>query len=128
LNTATGYRLGLRHAALTEASERWLRRLARGRFGSLDLVGLPNARLTVRGRRTGIPRTVTVQYIRDGDRYLVVGSNWARAVHPVWSENLMATDEVVIQTKGARLQATSRLLTGSDRERAWQQIITAWPN
>src|SRR5215831_15479624 len=84
------YRLMLRTSGLAEWSEGIVRRLTRGRIGTLDLIGLSMIQLTVAGRKTGRPRTVSLQYVADGQDLLVVGSNWARSRHPAWSSNLMA--------------------------------------
>src|SRR5689334_6416317 len=69
--------------------ERVIRRLTGGRHGVLDLAGLPSMELTVRGRKSGLPRTVSLLYVPDGpERYLLIGSNWGRPEHPSWSANL----------------------------------------
>lgn len=64
--------------------ERIIRRLTGGRHGVLDLAGLPSMELTVRGRKSGLPRTVSLLYVPDGpERYLLVGSNWGgRSIRP----------------------------------------------
>ena len=80
------------------------------------------------GRRTGVPRTCTLQVVPDGEGLLVVGSNWASAEHPAWSANFLAADRVTVQRSSDRFAATARLLTGPERERAWQHILAQWPN
>jgi len=99
-----------------------------GRIGTLNLIGLSMIQLTVAGRKTGRPRTVSLQYIADGQDLVVVGSNWARSRHPAWSTNLTAAKEVMVQRKGERFRAAVSRLTGPERERAWRRILEAWPN
>jgi len=99
-----------------------------GRIGTLDLIGLSMIQLTVASRKTGRPRTVSLQYVADGQDLLVVGSNWARSRHPAWSTNLMAAKEVMVQRKGERFKAAVTHLTGPEHERAWRRILEAWPN
>ncbi|HJP79783.1 MAG TPA: nitroreductase family deazaflavin-dependent oxidoreductase [Pseudonocardiaceae bacterium] len=113
---------------LVERIDRALRRVSRDRFGALDLAGLPTIRATVPGRKTGLPRTCTLQVIPDGDRLLVVASNWARPDHPAWSANFLAADEVTVNQDGAQFSAAVRLLTGAARDQAWQHILAQWPN
>lgn len=122
------YRWMLGTGSLVEQMERLLRRVSRGRIGVLDLAGLPTIRVTVPGRKTGIPRTCTLQVIPDGDRLLVVASNWARPEQPAWSTNFLAADHVTVQQGTEQFTATVELLTGPERERAWQQILDQWPN
>lgn len=122
------YRLMLRWHRLVPPVERLLRRASRGRLGVLELAGLPALHLTVSGRKTGMPRTVTVQYIADGPSLLVVGSNWGLAEHPAWTRNLAATDHAHIDREGRRETVTVELLAGAERQRAWHTILDFWPN
>jgi deazaflavin-dependent oxidoreductase (nitroreductase family) len=46
--------------------------------------------LTTRGRRSGKLRRTALWYPRDGDRYLLVGSNGGSNGDPAWVDNLRA--------------------------------------
>jgi len=94
----------------------------------LDLAGLPNVQITTSGRKTGLARTATVQYVSDGDGFVLVGSNWGRERHPSWSANLIATERVVVRRRGDRFVAKVRLLTGVERDKAWAAVLAHWPN
>jgi deazaflavin-dependent oxidoreductase (nitroreductase family) len=122
------YRWMLGTGPLVERMERLLRRVSRGRLGVLDLAGLPTIRATVPGRKSGIPRTSTLQVIPDDDRLLVVASNWARPEQPAWSTNFIAANHVTVQKGSEQFTAKVELLTGPERDRAWQQILAQWPN
>jgi len=124
----SAYRLMLRCRALIEWAERVSRRLTRERFGVMDLVGMGSIRITVPGRKTGVPRTCTLQYVPDGEDYLVVGSNWGRAQHPTWSVNFMASSRATVRHRGSIFTASLRSLDGPERERAWARILDYWPN
>jgi deazaflavin-dependent oxidoreductase (nitroreductase family) len=122
------YRWMLRFPRLIEWSDALLRRASRNRIGAMDIVGLASLRITVAGRRTGIPRTTTVSCIPYRGGFLVVGSNWGRPQHPAWSANLLAVSEVSVEHNGRTSAATVRALTGADREHAWSAILREWPN
>ena len=125
----TAYRwLVLRGRAIAVALESVLRFASGGRVGVLDLAGLPNVQITTSGRKTGLARTATVQYVPDGDGLVLVGSNWGRERHPSWSANLIATERVVVRRRGRRLVAKVRLLTGVERDKAWATVLANWPN
>lgn len=118
----------MRAAPAILALERLIRRLTGGRHGVLDLAGLPSMELTVAGRKTGVPRTVSLLYVPDGpDNLLLVGSNWGRPQHPSWSANLNAADVAEIHTRGERFEVKVRRLSGPDRFRAWNRAVAAWP-
>ncbi|MFV8054493.1 nitroreductase family deazaflavin-dependent oxidoreductase [Mycobacterium sp. 48b] len=122
------YRLMLRWHRLVPPIERLLRRVSGGRLGVLELAGLPSLQLTVAGRRSGVPRTVTVQYVRDGGALLLVGSNWGLPTHPDWTHNLRATDLAQITRDGHRETVSVEQLADADRQRAWTAILDFWPN
>ena len=122
------YRASLKLGALTNWTERVLRKLSRNRIGALDVLGLPSIQLVVRGRHSGILRTIPLQSVADGDVLLLVASNWGSRRHPAWSANLMAAREVTVLQRGERFTASVRVLTDAERARAWQRALQLWPN
>ena len=122
------YRVLIRGRALTNWTERALRKVTGGRIGVLDLVGLPSIQLTVAGRNTRILRTTSLQYVPDGDVMLVVASNWGSRRQPAWSANLMAAKQVIVRRRAGQFTASVRMLTGVERTRAWDNILRFWPN
>lgn len=127
-NPAAYHRLVLTGRPVAESLEALLRFATTGRFGVLDLAGLPNVQITTSGRKTGLARTATVQYVPFGGGLLLVGSNWGRERHPSWSANLKAAQRVTVRRRGHRLVASVRLLTGAEREEAWSTAVAHWPN
>jgi deazaflavin-dependent oxidoreductase (nitroreductase family) len=113
---------------VVEGLESLLRFATNGRLGVLDLAGLPNVRITISGRKTGLARSATVQYVPDGAGLLLVGSNWGRERHPSWSANLKAVQRVTVRRRGHRFVATVQLLTGAERDKAWATVLAYWPN
>lgn len=68
----------------------WLYRKTGGRvLGRVG--GQPVLLLTTIGRRTGVPRTTPVQFMRSGARMVVVAANGGAPVAPAWLGNLVAT-------------------------------------
>lgn len=128
LNWPVTYRWALRSHRLVQPGERLVHALTGGRYGIMDLAGLPSLRLTTPGVRTNKPRTTRLLYCRSGDSYLVVGSNWGRAIHPAWTTNLRHAGHATLDLGQERLQARARPLTGREREQAWAAILQAWPN
>jgi deazaflavin-dependent oxidoreductase (nitroreductase family) len=125
----TAYRwLILQGRPIAEGLESLLRFATSGRLGVLDLTGLPSVRITIAGRKTGLARTATVQYVPTEDGLIVVGSNWGRGRHPSWSANLKATQRVTVRERGRRFVAKVRLLTGEERDKAWATVLAHWPN
>jgi deazaflavin-dependent oxidoreductase (nitroreductase family) len=113
---------------IAEGLESLIRFASGGRVGVLDLTGLPNVQITTSGRKTGLARTATVQYVPVGDGLLVVGSNWGREQHPSWSANLKTTERATVRRHGHRFVAKVELLSGEERDTAWATILAEWPN
>jgi deazaflavin-dependent oxidoreductase (nitroreductase family) len=88
---------------------------------STVLAGLPTVRLTTTGAKTGTERTVPVMGIRDGDRWVVVASNWGGDGHPAWYYNLRADPEVELSHRGERDSYVARELDGERREQYWNR-------
>lgn len=117
----------MRLAPLVLRLERLVRRISCGRRGVLDLAGLPSIEIIVPGRKTGIPRTTSLLYVPRGDDFLIVGSNWGRPKHPVWSANLRAASTAIARLKDEQFEVSVIEVTGMDRKRAWDLAVEFWP-
>ncbi|MEV4123973.1 nitroreductase family deazaflavin-dependent oxidoreductase [Nocardia sp. NPDC049707] len=117
----------MRTAPVVLRLERFVRRVSRGRYGVLDLAGLPSIEITVPGRKTGIARTTSLLYVPRGDDFLIVGSNWGSPKHPVWSANLRAAGTATARLEGEQFEVTVTEVTDMDRKRAWDLVVEFWP-
>jgi deazaflavin-dependent oxidoreductase (nitroreductase family) len=103
-------------------------RLSGERFGVLDLAGLPNLRLEVVGRRSGISRSTPLLCAPLPAGWLIAGSNFGRPQMPQWVHNLRAADRAVISFRGRRTAVRPVELTGVERAAAWRSLNEIWPN
>ena len=69
-----------------------LHKVSGGRVTVLDIAGLPNLNLTVKGRKSGIERTTPLLCVPDGDTILIAGSYFGGPKMPLWVGNLRAAD------------------------------------
>jgi deazaflavin-dependent oxidoreductase (nitroreductase family) len=79
--------------------------------------------LTTTGRKSGQPRACALNYLRDGDRLLILGSNWGQQHHPGWSSNLLANPDATVAISGSEIDVTASALRGPDRENAFQRFL-----
>jgi deazaflavin-dependent oxidoreductase (nitroreductase family) len=107
--------------------DRLLGRLTRGRFVALGQRDLPSLLITTTGRTSGKPRTNPLLYARDGDGFVVIGSNWGQAHHPGWSANLLANPYATINVRGAQIRVRAQLAEGAERERLRELLLRVWP-
>jgi len=105
-----------------------IRRVTRGRITLLDIAGLPNLVLTVRGRKSGIPRSMPLLCVPDGQDILIAGSNFGGAKEPVWVKNIEATSEVRVSFRRRETPMLVRRLEGDERAAAWSLMVETWPN
>jgi deazaflavin-dependent oxidoreductase (nitroreductase family) len=107
--------------------DRALGKLSHGRLVMLGNRDLPGLMLTTIGRRSGQPRTNPLLYLRDGDDFVVVGSNWGRDTHPAWALNLVANPEAVVTVGGNEIPVRATWAQGPERERLWKLAVATWP-
>jgi deazaflavin-dependent oxidoreductase (nitroreductase family) len=66
------------------------------------------------GRKSGLTRTNALVYGRDGDRYLVCGSNGGHHLPPAWALNMEANPDVEIQVGVRKRTAVATTLRPGD--------------
>src|SRR5215211_1249334 len=89
--------------------------------------GLPIVMLTTTGARTGQPRTLPVLGLPDGDRLVVIASNYGRPGNPGWYHNLLVHSRVVVTWKGSAIQMQARELKGQERQRYVDRGLEKYP-
>jgi deazaflavin-dependent oxidoreductase (nitroreductase family) len=103
-------------------------RLSGGRLTASQLLaGTPTIFVTTTGARSGLPRTVPLVGTSDGERILLVASNWGGEGNPAWYYNLRANPECQVRLGDQSHTYVARELTGAERERAWQRAVAVYP-
>ena len=104
----------------------WLLRRTRGRATRLwrrrALV------LTTRGRRSGLPRTVVVQYFPDGRDLIVVAANSGMPTDPAWWLNLSADPRATVEVEGRTLSVRAVPMTPEEAAAWWPRVLEAAPD
>ena len=88
---------------------------------------VPVLLLTTTGRKTGRKRTTPVLYVRDGNRLVIVASNGGRPRDPSWWRNLMHNPIAMVQVKNAKQTIYAQRAIGSEKERLWRLMTSAYP-
>lgn len=122
--TAAGSWLARNTAARVDP---WLFRVSRGRLTSTGVPTLPMLRLTTTGRRSGQPRSVQLAYLRDGDDYVVVASNFGQEHHPAWMHNLVANPLARVQVGAEELDVEAALVTDDEKPALWPRLDAVVP-
>ena len=101
-------------------------RASGGRLGA-NLMGRPMLLLITKGRKTDRERTAPLQYMLDGDDFVVIASNAGSASDPVWYLNLKATSDVKVHAGRNRFRMRAETATGEERERIWNAAVAFYP-
>ncbi|WP_240670387.1 nitroreductase/quinone reductase family protein [Actinoplanes solisilvae] len=105
--------------------DRLLSRVTRGRVVALGMA--PSLLLTTTGRRSGLPRSSPLQFVRHGDDLVVIASNWGGESDPAWAWNLTADPRAVVTLGGAEIPVIAYEALDDDHERLWRLIVDQWP-
>lgn len=97
--------------------DRPLLRASGGRVSLAEITaGIPVVRLTTIGAKTGKERTVPVGGLQDGEKRVLIASNWGSEKHPAWYYNIRANPEVKLTRKGRTDGYVAHEATGAERE------------
>jgi deazaflavin-dependent oxidoreductase (nitroreductase family) len=100
----------------------WLFRLSGGRRGARVPGGAPILLLTVKGRKSGAPRTVPLLYLADGDRLVLVASKGGMSHHPTWYLNLEANPDVEVEIGNERRPMVARTASAEEKRALWPRL------
>jgi len=90
--------------------------------------GLPVIIVTHRGNKTGAIRKTPLMRVKDGGRYVLLGSMGGAPTNPVWVYNLRANPTVEIRdlTKVQTMQVRE-VTDEAERARLWKLAVAAFP-
>jgi deazaflavin-dependent oxidoreductase (nitroreductase family) len=90
--------------------------------------GLPVILVTHTGNKTGAIRKTPLMRVKDGDTYVLVGSQGGAPTHPVWVYNLRANPAVEIRdltiVQPMRVREVKDV---AERTRLWELAVAAYP-
>jgi deazaflavin-dependent oxidoreductase (nitroreductase family) len=116
------------------AANVWLFRRTGGRLGSHWRIGagwknpVPICLLEHVGRKTGLPRTTPLVYLRDGENVVVVASQAGRPENPMWFGNVVANPEVTVQVGRERRAMRAHIADADERAVLWPQLVALYPD
>lgn len=102
----------------------WMYRTLDGRLssGSKKVTVLM---ITTPGRRTAVPRSTCVRYLRTPDGFLVWGTGSGSHHDPDWFQNLRHARVAHLQVRDQRFDARVHELHGEERDRVWRDTVLA---
>lgn len=105
-----------------------LMRRTDGRRSVTTLIsGLPMVQLTTTGAKSGLTRTLPIIGVPDGDRLVLVASNYGQAKNPAWYHNLVAHPDCTVAFRGRTIAMTAYEAEGEERERLLALDLSVYP-
>ena len=90
--------------------------------------GLPVIIVTNRGNRTGAVRKTPLMRVKDGNNFVLVGSQGGAPKNPVWVYNLRADGDVEIRDEAEVYAMRVREVEDAEeRMRLWGLAVAAYP-
>ena len=82
------------------------------------------------GRRTGREYVQPLLYMRDGDSYILAGSNGGAEKEPAWVTNLAAMSKATIEVGEETLTVEPKAVPGGtpERDRLYARLVEYWPD
>jgi deazaflavin-dependent oxidoreductase (nitroreductase family) len=113
---------------IQEPLDRFVYRLTSGRATLTSwLADVEMTMLTTTGANSGLPRTHVVLGLADGERVVVVASNFGRQHHPAWYYNLKADPRATVEVRGVAREMVAQELHGAERERMYMRGVDVYP-
>ena len=125
-NGTQGTRQRRNGALMRWAKRRWINRIE---HKGGKVMGMNVLVLTTVGKKTGMERQTPLGWFpAPAGTWFVVASASGAAKNPAWYYNLAASPTKARITIGGReVPVTARQLHGVERDRAWEQIVSAVP-
>jgi deazaflavin-dependent oxidoreductase (nitroreductase family) len=83
--------------------------------------------LTTKGAKTGQPRIIPLMYVPYGNQILAIASKGGAVKHPEWYHNVLAHPDVTVEVGDEKFETTARILTGAEREKAFEKAVEVFP-
>ena len=99
-------------------------RLSGGKLTFAQISGLPIIELTTTGAKTGKQRTLPLTGLPDGNKYVLIASNFGQAHHPGWYHNLKANPECLVKKDGRTGTYIAREADGQENKYYYDMAIS----
>jgi deazaflavin-dependent oxidoreductase (nitroreductase family) len=90
--------------------------------------GLPVIIVTHKGNKTGAIRKTPLMRVKDGDSYVLIGSQGGAPTNPAWVHNLRINPDVEIRDEiEVQPMRVREVDDEAERSRLWKLAVTAFP-
>jgi deazaflavin-dependent oxidoreductase (nitroreductase family) len=92
-----------------------------------SVLGMPVVRMTVTGRRSGLPRVVMLSApIQEPGLLVVVASNFGADDDPEWYRNVLVNPDVLVDIEGVPHPMRARPASPAEHAALWPRVVEAF--
>jgi deazaflavin-dependent oxidoreductase (nitroreductase family) len=91
------------------------------------LRGRPVMLVTMTGAKSGQPRTIPLMYVPYKEGVIVVASQGGSPRSPVWTHNLIAHPDIVVQYKSKKMDLRARRADEAEKALVWPTCVEHYP-
>jgi deazaflavin-dependent oxidoreductase (nitroreductase family) len=84
--------------------------------------------LHTRGVKTSLPRVLPLDYLPDGDRFVVFGTKGGAPTDPDWVRNVLADPSPAVETGTETIPVRAVEITGRERDELYARQVERRPN
>jgi deazaflavin-dependent oxidoreductase (nitroreductase family) len=106
--------------------DRWILAITGGRQTITGWMGWTIIQLHTTGARSGRARQTILIGVVDGDRIVVIASNFGRSHHPAWHHNLEANPACLVTVQGKTGNYVAAIAEGEQREKYWNMAVNLY--
>ena len=100
-------------------------RFTKGKYSLTEILGgISIIQLTTTGAKTGQIRTMPLVCLFDGEKIVLIASNFGQARNPSWYYNLKANPKCQVEWKGTLREYVAHEAQGEERERYWNIAVS----
>jgi deazaflavin-dependent oxidoreductase (nitroreductase family) len=104
--------------------DRFTARISGGKvYLAAMLSGLPVVLLTTTGAKSGQPRRTPLVAVLDGEKVILIASNFGQAHNPAWYYNLRTHPRAEIEIAGQVYPYRASECEAGEREKYWQRAV-----
>lgn len=111
-------------AQILHRADALLLRLTGGKLTFAQFSGLPIIELTTTGAKSGKQRTLPLTGLSDGDKYVLIASNFGQKRYPAWYHNLKENPECTVTKGGQTGVYISREVNGQEHEYYFDMAVS----
>ena len=90
--------------------------------------GLPVILMTHKGNKTGALRKTPLMRVKDGDKYVLIGSQGGAPKDPAWVHTLRANPQIELRDEAnVRSMRVREVKDAAERARLWKLAAAAYP-